>query len=82
MQRFSYSYQGQIQEAFSEHFTENGYNRYLITLSNGSSLVITPAGIPGSSGIIWLQSTQREDIVYSHDLIQALGDGIEEERLF
>ncbi|HEY1869912.1 MAG TPA: hypothetical protein VGG71_02585 [Chitinophagaceae bacterium] len=82
MQLFSYTYQRQAQDANLKHYTENGYNRYRITLLNSAKLTIAPVGIPGSSGMIWVQSYKPGEIVYPHDLIQALGDGIEDERFF
>lgn len=83
MPNFSYSYQGQTKNAFAEHFLDSGYHRYLITLDDGSRLTIAPLGIPGKNGIIWEKANKPGDtLIHDHELVQALGEGVESSKLF
>ncbi len=81
MPNFSYSYQGQTHNASAEHFLEGGHHRYLITLDNGSEFALAPIGIPSKNGIIWGQSNKPGEVIYAHELVQALGEGLEAGKL-
>ena len=82
MQPFTYEYKGTVYDALAEHSTENGYNRYQITF-DGGCVVIVPAGIPGTGGLtIWVQSNKSGEKIYPHELIQAIGDGLENSRIY
>jgi hypothetical protein len=78
MPPFRYTYQGKTYESRAEHFTQDGYNRYRVTLGNDLWLVIAPSGIPGQDGKnIWVQSNKPGEVIQPHDLVQSLGEGLE-----
>jgi hypothetical protein len=81
VQSFQYIYKDQVQDASADHFTENGYNRYKISFEGGYA-VVAPSGIPGTGTVIWVQSNQPGDTIYPHELIQAIGEGLEEARIY
>jgi len=73
---FTYTYQGQTHSAFADHYLVDGYKRYLIACNDGN-FVIAPSGIPGAGGtIVWVQENQPGETLHSHELIQALGEGL------
>jgi hypothetical protein len=58
---------------------EVGICRYRVTLGNNIWLTITPARIPGTdSKAIWIQSNRHGEIPQPHELVQALGQGLED----
>ena len=83
VQPFQFKYKDQIHDALAIHFTEDGYNRYKITFDGGVA-VVAPAGIHNSTtnAIIWVQSHGPGDVVYPHELIQAIGEDLEEDRIY
>jgi hypothetical protein len=81
MQPFTYKFGGIVYDAFAEHFTVEAYNRYRITLENGS-VNIMPTGIGGPGLIIWVQSRTPGEIKYAPGLIQAIGEGLERARIY
>jgi hypothetical protein len=82
MQAFTYTFLDQVYNAFADHHTEGGYNRYRITIEGGS-LAIAPSGILGAGGLtMWVQSNKPGETIYPHDLIQSLGDVLENGRIY
>jgi hypothetical protein len=57
------------------------HNRYRITFDDGYA-IITPSGIPGTGMVIWVQSNKPGETIYPHELIQAIGEGLEEARIY
>ena len=57
---------------------EKGDLRYKVKLGTDLWITIVPTFISGTSEkIIWLQSNKEYEIVQPHDLVQAMGEGIE-----
>lgn len=77
MAAFTFTYQGRFLNAVADHYTEDGYNRYRITLID-VTFVIAPSGFTGKDGkTIWVQPIKPGEFGQPHDLVQALGEGIE-----
>ena len=57
---------------------EKGDLRYKVKLGTDLWITIVPTFISGTSEkIIWLQSNKEYEIVQPHDLVQAMGEGVE-----
>jgi hypothetical protein len=66
MQPLMYFDYGKTYESRAEHFTQDGYNRYRVTLGNDLWLVIAPSGILGQVGKnIWVQSNKTGEAILS-----------------
>ena len=78
MKPFTYKYRGLIHKSFVNHYIDQGYNRYKVAYDD-DYFIIAPSGIPGPKGrIIWVQSNKPGEIILSHDLVQSIGEGLEE----
>lgn len=57
---------------------ENGDLRYKVKLGTDLWFTIVPTFVESTANkIIWLQSNKEHEIVQPHDLVQAMGEGIE-----
>jgi hypothetical protein len=73
---FTYTFQGQSHNAFSDHYLVEGYERYHITFGD-QHCDIVPAEVPGPGGsIVWLQQNEPDEKMQPNELIQALGEGL------
>ncbi len=81
MQHFTFEYNGTVGDAIVEHYTEDFYNRYRITLED-DLVIIAPTNIAGMNMVIWIQVTKRGDKIFPHELVQALGQGLEDARIY
>jgi hypothetical protein len=73
---FTYTYQGKVYNAFSDHYLVEGYNRYMIS-SGEINCIIVPSPNPGAGGTtVWIQDSQRGEFIHPNELIQALGEGL------
>jgi hypothetical protein len=78
MNPFTFYHNGKTENAFVEHFYEEGYNRFRIALPD-LFLVIAPAGIRGvADRILWVQCVSKDELVQPHDFIQTIGEGLEQ----
>ena len=75
MNSFSYFHNGKPHKASFSPYVREGYDRYKVTLDDGTSFVMARFGI---NPRFWLQAVQQKDeINYPHDLVQAIGEGLE-----
>jgi hypothetical protein len=78
MSCFVYKYEGVIHESSVAHYIESGCDKYKVELADGLSIVVAQAGMrTDENKIIWVQSHITEEVEYAHDLVQAIGEGIE-----
>jgi hypothetical protein len=77
MDTFTFYYNGKTENAFMEHFYEEGYNRFRI-IQPDLTVVIAPAGVRTAAGkIVWVQTVKPLEFVQPHDYMQAMGEGLE-----
>ncbi len=77
MQPFYYHYRGEIKDSSAVLYSDNGHLRYLVSLGE-LWVTIAPSGFTDTYGkIIWVQSNKPGEIVQPHELVQAMGEGIE-----
>jgi hypothetical protein len=78
MRSFTYHYKGETVESLWAVSVENGDLRYKVKLGTDLWFTIVPTFITSPSDkIFWLQSNKEHEIVQPHDLVQAMGEGIE-----
>jgi hypothetical protein len=78
MHSFTYKHKGILHEAIAEHYLDGGYNRYRVSLPDGLVFVVAPMGMKSLNGkIIWQQSNKSGEVIQPHDLVQAMGEGLE-----
>jgi hypothetical protein len=77
MKMFRYNYRGEIRQSEVDYFMDRGGHRYRVVTQTGSC-VIVPLALPGPKGItLWVQSVKPGETEYPHDMVQALGEGVE-----
>ncbi len=78
MRSFNYQYKGETVESLWAASVDGGDLCYKVKLGTDLWLTIVPTFIksPGDK-IIWLQAVKEHEIVQPHDLVQAMGEGIE-----
>ena len=83
MCRFTYQYRAVAYESTMEHYLQDGEHRYRVVLPDGSQIAIAKFGMsPPNAKIIWLQAHQaRGEVIQPLDLVQAIGEGLEEYKL-
>ena len=78
MKMFRYNYQGDIVQSEVEYYMDRGAHRYRVVTETGYCVVV-PLAFPGPNGMtLWVQSVKPGEIEYPHDLVQAMGEGIEQ----
>ena len=78
MRSFTYQYKGETVESLWAVSVENGDLRYRVKLGTDLWLTIVPTFVTSTAEkIIWLQSNKEHEVVQPHDLVQAMGEGIE-----
>jgi hypothetical protein len=78
MQLFTYHYMDEIRKSVAYSFLENGRPYFRVLINDGLECTIASSGIPDPENkTIWVQSHKPGETVLAHDLIQALGEGIE-----
>jgi hypothetical protein len=78
MQFFTYKYAGEIHESGAEHFADRGCVGYRVAMGDGLTMIIAQAGMRAAQNkIVWVQFHGPGEIVYAHELVQAIGEGIE-----
>jgi hypothetical protein len=77
MHSFTYKHKGILYESTAAHYLDGCYDRYRVSLYDGLEFVIAPMGIGGPNGkIIWLQSNKEGEVIQPHNLVQAIGEGL------
>lgn len=78
MKMFRYNYRGEVRQSEVEYYMDRGAHRYRV-VTQGGHCVVVPLAFPGPNGItLWVQSVKPGEIEYPHDLVQAMGEGIEQ----
>ena len=78
MQVFRYQYQDETCESDAVMFLDRSFTYYRIKMGDGLECTIASSGVRGPDNkTIWVQSHKPDEKVLSHDLIQALGEGLE-----
>jgi hypothetical protein len=78
MKPFAYHFEGETYQSNVEYFKEGADHRYRVQLENSFSIIV-PSGFPGPNDtIIWVQSHKGDETVLAHELVQAIGEGIEQ----
>ena len=78
MQPFTYQYKGETVESLWSVSLEKGQLRYKVKLSDILWFTIVPLTFPSTGEqIFWHQSHKDGEIIQPHDLVQAMGEGIE-----
>jgi hypothetical protein len=78
MTSIKYKYKGITLDSTVERYKEDGCDRYRMVLPDGLVLIITPSGIlQQNTKIRWLQTISPGEKIQPNDLIQSLGEGIE-----
>jgi len=78
MRSFTYQYKGETVESLWAVSVEKGNLRYKVKLDGDRWLTIIPTFVASPTDkIIWLQSNKEFETVQPHDLVQAMGEGIE-----
>jgi hypothetical protein len=78
MQTFRYYYNDETYESEVMMFLDGSFTYYQLKMSDGLECTITSSGIRcPENKTIWVQSHKPDEKVLSHDLIQALGEGLE-----
>jgi hypothetical protein len=78
MKMFRYNYRGEIRQSEVEYYMDCGAHRYRVITQTGNC-VIVPLAFPGPNGItLWVQSVKPGETEYPHDMVQAMGEGIEQ----
>jgi hypothetical protein len=73
---FSYTYHGQESKGNFIH-TEKGYGWIKVFFFEHSAFILKAGFLNKQNKMIWVQIVQHGELVWPHDLIQALGEGIE-----
>jgi len=75
---FTYQYKGETIESLFAISVDKGDVRIKVKLTTDLWFTIAPFGFtaPGEK-IIWIQSNKEGEIVQPHELVQAIGEGIE-----
>jgi len=74
---FRYNYRGEIRQSEVEYYMDQGAHRYRVVIQNGHCAIV-PLAFPGPNGItLWVQSVKAGEEELAHDLVQAMGEGIE-----
>ncbi len=78
MYPFTYQYKGETFESFYALSLEKGDARYQVKLQDAWFTIVALAfpRLPDNK-IIWHQANKDGEIILSHDLVQAMGEGIE-----
>jgi hypothetical protein len=77
MKPFTYQYTGQTFQSTVDYYMEGMSHRYRVQLGENYS-VIVPSGFPGpNNSIVWVQSHKGDEAILNHELVQAIGEGVE-----
>jgi hypothetical protein len=77
MKPFTYQFRGETFQSAVDYYMEGSDHRYRVQINQGFS-VIVPAGFPGpNNSIVWVQSHKAGETVLDHELVQAIGEGLE-----
>lgn len=78
MIHFTFRFRDYINRAVAVMISDQEQLRYEVSIGNDQWITILPASAPESSKkTIWVQSDEPDEVVYPKELIQALGEGIE-----
>jgi len=77
MYPFSYQYKGETFESFYALSLEKGDARYQVKPQDAWFTIVALAFPMLNNKIIWHQSNKDGELILSHDLVQAIGEGIE-----
>jgi hypothetical protein len=77
MKTFTYQYRGETFQSAVKYYMEGRDHRYRVQIGQNFS-VIVPSGFPGpNNSILWVQSHKANETVLDHELVQAIGEGLE-----
>jgi hypothetical protein len=77
MKPFTYQFRGENFQSAVVYYMEGHDHRYRVQTKEGFS-VIVPSGFPGPNhSIVWVQSHKADETVLDHELVQAIGEGVE-----
>jgi hypothetical protein len=78
MIHFTFRFRNYINRAVAVMISDQDDLRYEVNIGNDQWFTILPSGIPEpSKKTVWVQSDEPDEIVQPKELIQALGEGIE-----
>jgi hypothetical protein len=73
-----FKYQDNLQQARFGPLTKGVYDRYVVHWGDDADFTIATSGIKAKDGkIFYVQLDKPGEILQPHDLVQAMGDGIE-----
>ena len=77
MKPFTYHFKGETFQSSVEYYMDGRDHRYRVRAGEQFS-VIVPSGFPGpNNSIVWVQSHRGNETVLDHELVQAIGEGVE-----
>ena len=77
MKPFTYQYIGQTYQSSVDYYMDGKDHRYRVQIGEKYS-VIVPSGFPGpNNSIVWVQSHKGDEHILDHELVQAIGEGVE-----
>lgn len=77
MNPFTYQYGGETFQSSVDYYMDGKDHRYRVQVGEHYP-VIVPSGFPGpNNSIVWVQSHRSNEIVLEHELVQAIGEGVE-----
>ena len=76
MNSFSYTYHDKEWTGNYIH-TEKGYGWIKVFFHDHSAIILKAGFQTRNDKLIWVQIVQHGELVWPHDLIQAMGEGIE-----
>jgi hypothetical protein len=78
MEPFTYQYKGESYNSHAAYIVDGSCKLYHVTSGNGLEFNIEPSEIPAPNGkIIWVQSNKTFEKIQPHELVQAVGEGLE-----
>jgi hypothetical protein len=78
MEPFTYQYKGESYNSRAVFIVDGRCKLYHVTSGHGLDFNIEPSEIPAPNGkIIWVQSNKPFEKIQPHDLVQAIGEGLE-----
>jgi hypothetical protein len=77
MYPFTYQYKGETFESFYALSLEKGDVRYKVKLQDTWFSIVAIVFPVENNRIIWHQANKEDELILSHDLVQAIGEGIE-----
>ena len=78
MQMFLYNYNDESLRASAALMVDECLGGFRVKMNDEPEFTISPSGIPGPENkTIWVQSHKSGEKIWPHELVLALGEGIE-----